>query len=275
MWGCLCVLCGAFRWESGYLRAWGHGPSILMRVWWSMCSGWCAGLSELVVGGGRLGEWWRWCQVSKDFRAEDELDVEAGVEDQPAAEESWRVAAAGFLKREGGEGQRKRFRGKSLEWLLASQNQLDVMIGGGWERFVVAEHPADRGDPTTWPTLTLAIDQGPDGWSAAQFLRWKRVCFLLLRDPAHRRHNDALLAMRDCGLWNYMALLICVLNADHAPWGEARWLATFSVGSCANTCVFGGWVVEGNVATMGGGQWIGGAIVNKVCFGIVMNTWGR
>ena len=162
-------------------------------------------------------------EVSKDFRA---VDSQGSSGDQDRATgsrgEQWRQVASSFLKRSaadmGEQGSMKRFRSKSLEWLVASQNQLQVMTGKGWEHFVVMPGMA----PRTWPCITLAIDQGPDGWCAANFLRSQRVNFLLLRDPAHRRHNDALHALRDAGLYSCMCLLVCVLNADHAPWGEAR-----------------------------------------------------
>ena len=58
---------------------------------------------------------------------------------------------------------------------------------------------------------------------SCKLLKYKGLCMVVLRDPPHRRYNDTLLALRDAGLYPVVCVLVCVLNSDHAPWGECRW----------------------------------------------------
>ena len=84
---------------------------------------------------------------------------------------------------------------------------------------------AEREAAVNWPTYSLSIDQGGDGWSAVQFLQQVSNCAIMVaKDLSHRLWNDCLLALADAGLKPLMLILTVVLNSDHGPWSEARWL---------------------------------------------------
>ena len=75
---------------------------------------------------------------------------------------------------------------------------LVAATGAGWAAFKL---PEDRsGDPLQWPWVTLTIDQGSDGWSAAFFMMSIGVNILLLNDASHRVWNDFQLACQDTSL---------------------------------------------------------------------------
>ncbi len=93
------------------------------------------------------------------------------------------AAARSFLSRgmEGGadavektDPKPKKYRSKALEWGLAVDNALAVVTGFGFEKYDVklmmgnAESPGTC--PFLWPTLSIAPDQGPDGFAFIQGL---------------------------------------------------------------------------------------------------------
>lgn len=185
----------------------------------------------------------RYGQVTKDNRAK--ADIAWEEKDVPVLKEesvAWVKAAQQYLRRERPEdeqeGGSKRRRVKSLEFLLAADNQLQTMTGRGLEDFQVPAEREKRDHPGKWHVLTLAMDQGPDGWSAFNFLKSRHLCFLVLRDPAHRRWNDTRLALKDCGLYSVVTLFCCLLNSDHAPWGECRWFFACLGRVCAQSSGF-------------------------------------
>ena len=60
-------------------------------------------------------------------------------------------------------------RKKALQWLMSTQKQLNTVLGGGWELFkkLTGVNEAE------WPCVSLQIDQGSDGFSAANFLQFR------------------------------------------------------------------------------------------------------
>ena len=58
----------------------------------------------------------------------------------------------------------------------------------------------EEDNPGDWRTMTVALDQGSDGWSAMHWLLFEqRACVLLLRDPLHRLWNSTQNAVREAG----------------------------------------------------------------------------
>lgn len=116
-----------------------------------------------------------------------------------------------------------RYRGKAYEWLIVMNQQLQTAADVTLEHFRVAEQPSDRLPLTDWPTITLQCDQAADGWGAGWFLKSQRVCLLHLSDLSHRKWNFCQLALKDSNLYSFVCVTTCVVNADHAPWDDARW----------------------------------------------------
>ena len=74
--------------------------------------------------------------------------------------------------------------------MLAVDAQLRHVAGVGLKKWVVArntEVPA-----SSWPTKTVAVGQGPDSWSATNWLlASERVNAFVITDAAFRTWNDA------------------------------------------------------------------------------------
>ena len=51
-----------------------------------------------------------------------------------------------------------------------------------------------------------------------------RVCLLPIFDANHRVWNDCQLALQHSRLWTLVQLMTIVLNLDHGPWQESRWV---------------------------------------------------
>lgn len=115
-------------------------------------------------------------------------------------------------------------RKKAFEWLVASHNQLEHVTGiDGWSHFQLDADASKRPVWSEWPTATVCIDQGSDGWCACNFLKAQRACMLLLKDPSHRKANHCKGALHDSGVWPVMVIASCVHNSDSGPWGNCRW----------------------------------------------------
>ena len=52
----------------------------------------------------------------------------------------------------------------------------------------------------------------------------------VLPDPNHRAWNDASLSLKDSGYYGLIMLMVIVLNFEHGPWRDARWLGTMREG---------------------------------------------
>ena len=106
--------------------------------------------------------------------------------------------------------QRKLNRAKVYQWLITTWHMLMCATGKGWSAFVQPADKTLRGPLASWGSVTLAIDQGADGWSAAQYLMSTGVNLLLIGDPSHRIWNDVKLALQSAGLlqWSLIVAII-------------------------------------------------------------------
>ena len=140
---------------------------------------------------------------------------------------NWRETAADFWRSLGTDSPPKPFkklhRMKTLRWLAATWWQLVVATGSGWLQFALDRDIAKNGNPLTWKSLTLTIDQGSDGWSAAHFLCARYLNVVVMFDQSHRTWNDTQLAISDCSWWSLLLLLVSIMNLDYGPWAEERW----------------------------------------------------
>ena len=114
-------------------------------------------------------------------------------------------------------------RTKVWHWLVLTWSQLVVATGFGWTQFQQPMDREERGPPLQWPTVTVSIDQGGDGWSACQFLLSQCICLILLCDTSHRTWNDYQLALHDSGYWYWCICMIVLLNYDNGPWQSQQW----------------------------------------------------
>lgn len=121
---------------------------------------------------------------------------------------------------------KRKYRQKAKAWAIALDKQLQVMCNVGLSRFQVAPDLKDRPPAETWPVLSLALDQGSDGWSGSMYLMRKGFLNILLQwDPSHRCWNDAQAGLRHAKLWGSTLLLQLTMNLDHGPWRDGRWHA--------------------------------------------------
>lgn len=164
--------------------------------------------------------------VRLDIHDAIERQDNGAIENQKAL---WRKRAAAdwssMSKKadECGEPRRKRYRGKAYSWLLSSEQQLWACTGRRFKDWCF-DCVETRPPWASLPTLSINIDQGCDGWTSCDFLLSRSVSIVAFKDLAHRMWNDCWNAMCHCGLKSVLLLAICVLNADHGPWTDARWL---------------------------------------------------
>ena len=84
----------------------------------------------------------------------------------------WRKTARSFLtarrseKVDDSDKAPRKYRQKALQWLIATNNMLEVSIGKNYNNFRLDSDPTQRPHPSLWPVLTVCIDQGSDGWGA-------------------------------------------------------------------------------------------------------------
>ena len=115
-------------------------------------------------------------------------------------------------------------RGKVWKWLLITYHMLSMIFGVGWLHWQQPKDLADRAaNSLDWPSLTISIDQGSDGWSACHFLRSIDVNLLLLPDVSHRTWNDTQLAIQDSEMWFWCLICVTLLNMDTGPWDSFHW----------------------------------------------------
>ena len=168
-------------------------------------------------------------------------DGDAG--DVAVARHSWYEVAASFWAGQSGADasgscgkgnkQKTLCRAKVFEWLAATAMFLVVATGTGWQQFQQSLDPGARGDARLWKSLTLSIDQGSDGWSAAHFLLSIGIVLLLVPDQSHRVWNDVQLGLDDAGVWFWALCLIVILNVDSGPWKGMRWWHEMRYGCAA------------------------------------------
>lgn len=118
---------------------------------------------------------------------------------------------------------RKRHRAHAHEWIQATNSALQVSCGveEGWRRFQQPARSEERGDPFTWPYISVAADRGGDGRAAAAYLqRVLRINLDMLGDPSHDINNDLDAGLRRADLWAFKTLLLACYNVQHGPWSE-------------------------------------------------------
>lgn len=125
---------------------------------------------------------------------------------------------------------RKLHRTKVWSWLVCTWTMLVAATGRGWDQFIQPEKLEDRGDPLLWPSLTLSIDQGGDGFSAAHFLFFSHANLILVSDTSHRTWNDCQLAIHDVKMWYWCLCVIVMLNYENGPWDGCRWWEEIKTG---------------------------------------------
>lgn len=117
---------------------------------------------------------------------------------------------------------KKKQRAKAYSWLLASERQLWACSPLRWRDFYVADDTDQP--PSSWRALSLSIDQGSDGWSAANYLLYhERAAIVVVKDLHHRLWNDTWLALSRSQWRPFMTLAMTTLNMDHGPWSSHRW----------------------------------------------------
>ncbi len=111
----------------------------------------------------------------KDYRGEAQITSDIGDHQGFAiAKAAYRYEARAYLDKglaaaAGSdigpvEPRRKRHRVKSLEWGLAVDNCLLFCTGAGFGKFDVTASIRESKCPYDWPALSVAPDQGPDGY---------------------------------------------------------------------------------------------------------------
>ena len=193
-------------------------------------------------------------QVARDSRTTAAMAIEDG--DLAALEleaADWRLSAARFLNTnaqgDAAEAVKKKprvFRKKAYEWCISVEHCLQLLAGKSLLDYQIIKAPGDPypADPASWPSLTISIDQGTDGFCAINFLQSHLHCNIFpIHDASHRVWNDAQLALQDCKLWSLMLAFNIACNCDHGPWSDARfyseavestetYLAMTSAGQC-------------------------------------------
>ena len=101
------------------------------------------------------------------------------------------------------------------------------VLGHGLCSVLCTAEQLEATGPSEWRFLTIAIDQGSDGWCAVFYLCYVlQACIVFAFDPSHRSWNDTAGSLKDAGLHGVILLLIIIMNMDHGPWKEARWYQT-------------------------------------------------
>lgn len=117
---------------------------------------------------------------------------------------------------------------KSFQWLVVTESMLKHVFGvrKGWLDFHIREKPEDPlpPNPRSWPSISVVIDQGPDGWCAGNFLvNHMGVNACILKDGSRRGWNDVCLALKGSKQWFLVLAFAVVCNCDHGPWRDSRW----------------------------------------------------
>eukprot|EP00971_Amphidinium_carterae_P135455 2683899-Amphidinium_carterae.4 len=121
----------------------------------------------------------------------------------------------------------KLYRTKVYEFLATSNFMLLVGTGHGWDKYIVSDD--NTTSPLSWPSATVCVDQGSDGWSALHYLRHgpdTKRNLLVLHDESHRLWNCCQHAIADAKLYPLVLSSLIVLNVDSGPWNSHRWYGT-------------------------------------------------
>ena len=87
---------------------------------------------------------------------------------------------------------------KAFEWLVASHNHIQYITGfPGQSHFQLDDDISSRPSWDEWPIVTICIDQGSDGWCAANFLKYKKR----LRTPAQGPGSQEIPSLQAGSAW--------------------------------------------------------------------------
>lgn len=163
--------------------------------------------------------------------ADEALEMNDEVRIKEEAELRREQAAQYCLEQQGkqqaGTKEPERHRVKACAWLTALDHQVEVATARGIAAYCLPpeeEMAAKVGSPTSWPQITISLDQGSDGSSAAHWLtRVARCNALILHDGSHRAWNDMQNSLKDVGMWTGVIMLLLTFNMEHGPWQDAKW----------------------------------------------------
>ena len=103
------------------------------------------------------------------------LAFQTGTQDeQNNMRKTWQQLSMEFWKDAADAGPQPRplCRPKVYEWLVTVTSMLLVATGETFEAFVQPPDVSKRDpDAATWRSITIAIDQGGDGWSACHYMK--------------------------------------------------------------------------------------------------------
>lgn len=123
------------------------------------------------------------------------------------------------------EGDVKYFRKKTYKWLCTLDAILQKCTGHNLMHWSQPEHYQNRQHWSKWPYLSLAADQGSDGFAASWFMKnFLKLNCESVWDPNHGVWRDIELTWSSLKLGPFVRLMTIVMNMTHGPWesGE-RW----------------------------------------------------
>lgn len=177
------------------------------------------------LGGLLLCRGWLHAQVMRDY-VSDQIFADTIAEASPAAARAnWIQSASRWLRKRGHDGgdadarPKKISRKKGWQWCLAVDNVLLTMTGHGFEAY----QPQAGAVPSTWKHLTIAGDQGSDGFAAAWFLqRYLKLNVSFVWDISHGVWRDVEATGGSLGLKSFTRVLCIVFNLLHGPWENGQ-----------------------------------------------------
>ena len=162
-------------------------------------------------------------QVQPDFIGVREFQEADEVKAHVVA---WHSTASKWLRKrqanpEAENPKRKLHRKAAHQWLACLDSIVQKWCGAGLSHWV--PHPPVP--PRHWPYLSIAADQGSDGFSA-QF--WLKYAFHgnidFTADLSHGVWRDTEAVWSSLGLAPFVRLMVIVFNLAHGPWEEGvRW----------------------------------------------------
>jgi hypothetical protein len=154
---------------------------------------------------------------------------------------AWQREALAFLRRQSvldeeevveGKSLPKQQRLKTLQWIRCVEKQLTA-VGLDLKHFMPSFQPNGELQLPAPPNLldaepinilSVALDQGSTGYAGTWFLLNElRLNLVAMPDPSHRLSNDALMAVRQSGLWAHFLLMVPIYNFAFGPFQGCAW----------------------------------------------------
>eukprot|EP00971_Amphidinium_carterae_P193229 3834817-Amphidinium_carterae.3 len=163
----------------------------------------------------------------KDGGSQKAWNLEHGHTDVQTVREQWAREATELVRLLHGANRHAEVRPetghhrKAFQWSCCIDQLLDIMCGKRLSSFVIGEELIGS-HPMAWPSLSLCLHQGSDGWAATWFLMSQNVCAMTFFDPAHRCWNDVRQSLKESGLWQSVLALTALCNFDGGPWKDCR-----------------------------------------------------